>query len=265
MKLMNLNINGLKAFYNRGEGEGSLLDELLNEFDPDVLIFNETKCSKEDYQYWLSEWTDKYALVSAPNQYKAGYAGVGMMLKKTGDPKLLFQVSTPVMIDSEYDTGRIITLEYEDFYLVGTYVLNSGDKDDLRIEWDKEFREYLKTLQADKPVIILGDLNVCRAENDCWEFETYFDEMPGVKGYEIEDFANLLSDGYIDSFRKFHPEDEQYSWFSYRGNSRWTNKGFRLDYALVDKRLEDKIINSSILGGACQYSDHSPILLEINI
>lgn len=270
MRILSLNVNGLKAFYNRGEGDGYLLQDLIDNYDPDIIIFNETKCSNEDYKYWLSEWKDDWKLISARNQYNKGYAGVGMMVNNRvidRFPTMDTDICPPVMTDSKYDTGRILKLDFPDFYIIGVYVLNSGEKDEQRQLWDKEFHEYLRILQIDKPILVLGDMNVCSYSDDCWAFDQYFDSMPGVKSYEIDSFHLMLDqNNLIDSFRKCHPDDRHtYSWFSYRGASRYKNQGFRLDYALVDKRLEDKIIDSSILGKACQYSDHSPILLEIDI
>lgn len=265
MRIVSLNINGTKAFYNRGGQEAEVMDHLLWETGADIILFNETKCSPDDFNYWMDEWLGAYDSWATSNQYKRGYAGVAAMIKK-GVATRVIDVSYPIMIDSEYDSGRIITIKFPTFYLVGVYVLNSSDKDELRQEWDKEFHNYISSLKADLPVIIMGDMNVCSNEHDCWAFEEYFDSMPGVKSYEIDAFHKLLSQGFVDSFRELHPEDiERYSWFSYRGNSRWTNKGFRLDYALVDDRVKDKIQVSDIIGGACEYSDHSPIYLEINL
>lgn len=260
MKILSLNVNGLRAFYNRGGTEGGLLQSLLDSQDPDILLFQEIKCNPETYKYWLGEWENEYQLAAFHNQFQDSYAGVGAMVKKGIDARFF----TKTLIINNYDTGRIMRIDLKDKIILGVYVLNSGDKDDLRKEWNEKFLQYVEFLKQDKPVIILGDLNAVSSEQDCWAYEQYFDEMPGVKEYEINWLHDLLKLGFIDSFAQTHDEETwKYSWFSYRGDSRYSNKGFRLDYALVDEKLKKKIKSCEILGSACEYSDHSPVLLEI--
>lgn len=260
MKILSLNVNGLRAFYNRGGEEGGLLQSLLDSHDPDILLFQEIKCNANTYKYWLGEWENDYQLAAFHNQFQDSYAGVGAMVRRGIDAKFF----TKTLVINNYDTGRIMCIELEDMIILGVYVVNSGDKDDLRKEWNQKFLEYVDLLKSEKPVIILGDLNAVSGEMDCWAYDEYYDQMPGVKEYEITWLHNLLDHGFIDSFEKTHSEEDwKYSWFSYRGDSRYTNKGFRLDYALVDKKISSKIMSSEILGSPCEYSDHSPVLLEI--
>lgn len=269
MRILSLNVNGLRAFYNRGKGDGWLLQDLIDENDPDVILFQETKCSPEDVAYWLQEWQDNWNIYAVSNEYIKGYAGVAAMIRKDSGlvPGLKEEFLSYKLIESEYDTGRIVVLSNEEIAIVGVYVLNSGEKEELRIKWDKKFKSFLQKIQSNRKLIILGDLNATTDEYDCYAFTQYFDNCPGVMSFEIDALKSLMKDLQLtDSFRYMNKaEDYKYSWFSYRGNSRWNNQGFRLDYALVDDRLRSNIKVSDILGSPCQFSDHSPILLELEI
>lgn len=262
MKIVSLNVNGTKAFYNRGEGDGYLLDNLIKEHNPDIILLQETKCSKEDFIWWLSEFSD-YNFVCVPNKYKKGYAGVGALIKKS----LHILYNEHICINnSEYDSGRILELFTGKYYIIGVYVMNSGsDKEDLRFEWDLKFHEYLSALKYRHPVIVLGDFNSTRDDKDCYAFEQYFDQYPGCYKFEIDALNDLINSGFKDTFRELHGDEIKYSWFSYRGGARYNNQGWRLDYALVDDRIFDKVNSCEILGKPCEYSDHSPILLDINL
>ena len=258
MRIKSINCNGLKAAYNR--------DNFLGIFDdnPEVVMLQETKCSEARVGYWLCEH-DQYVPYSASNLSIKGYAGVTTLVRRDLVNKVL-SCSTPVLIGSEYDSGRIVTLEFDKFFLVNVYVLNSGSyKEALRKQWDTEFITYVAHLDTQKPVILLGDFNVCHTEMDHYHFDKYFDNHPGLYEFEIEDFNNLLFGArLVDVYRDTHQLDREYTWFSNFGNSRENNNGWRLDYALVSKELYiDYPMKSSIMNDA-KRSDHSLIELEID-
>lgn len=263
LKILSLNINGLKAFYNRGEGSGSLLDKLIAENNPDIILFQETKCTEDDVHYWLSEWENEWK-VFANSSEKKGYAGVACMIKNNLISKCL--VKQVNLMEGEYYSGRILEIAYGCLKIVNVYTLNSGsEKANLRVNWDKEFINYIQGLRDYRKVIVMGDLNSVTDEKDCYAYEAYFDIMPGVCEFEIEALKSLKKTANLfDSFRELNPETVEYSWFSYRGSSRWNNQGFRLDYALLDESLRSNLKSSEILGSPCEYSDHSPILLTLN-
>ena len=171
-------------------------------------------------------------------------------------------------IDKHDQEGRVITTEFNHFYLVNVYVPNasSGLK---RLpyraqEWDIDFSAYLKQLDAQKPVIICGDMNVCHQRIDIARPDSNYNKSPGYTQAEIDGFNHILDVGFVDSFRALHPEDQKFSWWSYRGGARARNVGWRLDYFLVSERMMPHVsvadIHKEILG-----SDHCPISLTLNL
>jgi len=261
MKIISLNVNGFRSFYNRSDGDGILLKNLIKTKDPDIILFQEIKCDNDTFRDWTEEFTE-YNSVSYHNKYKSGYAGVAALIKKSVKYLNTFEIIN--LPDVEYDSGRILCIEFNDLYILGIYTLNSGsDKEELRELWDIELNNKILELSTNKNVVILGDLNSTRDYRDCYNFDEYYDQYPGCYEFEINALNNLIENYFIDSYRYLHDEIK-YSWFSYRGDARWTNKGWRLDYALVDNRLGNSIKSSEILGNPCEYSDHSPIYLELD-
>ncbi|MGE7980576.1 exodeoxyribonuclease III [Psychrobacillus sp. NPDC093200] len=249
MKLVSWNVNGLRACVNKG-----FLD-YFQEVNADVVCLQETKLQEgqillelEGYeQYW------NYAL-------KKGYSGTAIFTKI----KPLSVKYGVGELETE-DEGRIITMEFEDFYLVNVYTPNA--KRDLtrlpyRLEWEDEMRTYLKQLDTVKPVLMCGDLNVAHAELDLKNAKS----NRGNSGFTIEErgkMTSLLEEGFVDTFRYFHPDKEgAYTWWSYMSKVRERNIGWRIDYFIASQKLVPRLksasIDSHILG-----SDHCPILLEI--
>ena len=250
MKCISWNVNGLRACVGKG-----FLDAFA-EFGADAVCLQETKLQQgqidlnlEGYQqYW------NYA-------EKKGYSGTACFTRQQ-PLTVTYGIGIP-----ELDTeGRLITLEYDRFYLVTCYTPNSQQelkRLDHRLSWDKAFREYLVALDAKKPVIACGDLNVAATAIDLKNPKT----NEGNAGYSLperESFAALLSAGFTDSFRCLYPEKVLYSWWSYRFQARAKNAGWRIDYFLVSDRIREKITQADILTDI-QGSDHCPVTLEIDV
>ncbi|KAB3531309.1 exodeoxyribonuclease III [Alkaliphilus pronyensis] len=249
MKLISWNVNGLRACVGKG------FIDYFKEADADIFCLQETKLQKgqielelEGYhQYW------NYAV-------KKGYSGTAIFTRI--EP---IAVSYGLNIEEHDQEGRVITLEYEDFYLVNVYTPNSQRgllRLDYRISWEDAFRGYIKELDSKKPVILCGDLNVAHKEIDLKNPKTN-KLNAGFTQEERTKITELLNEGFVDSFRLLYPEKEgAYTWWSYMGKARERNTGWRIDYFIISERLKDKVneaqIHSDILG-----SDHCPVSLEI--
>ena len=247
MKLISWNVNGLRACVKKG-----FLDYFKSE-DADIFCLQETKLQEgqidldlEGYhQYW------NYA-------EKKGYSGTAIFTKK--EP---LNVYYGINMEHHDKEGRVITLEFEDFFMVTVYTPNSQSelaRLEYRMEWEDDFRNYLLELSSKKGVVVCGDLNVAHKEIDLKNPKTNR-KNAGFTDEERDKFSTLLSSGFIDTFRYFNPDLEGiYSWWSYRFNARKNNDGWRIDYFLVSNNLEDRIkeasIDTEILG-----SDHCPVKL----
>ena len=247
MKFISWNVNGFRAVLTKG------FAEIFSDLDADFFCLQETKMqpgqadfAPEGYHsYWFSA-------------EKKGYSGTAVFAKK--EP-----ISVSYGIDGKHaDEGRVITLEYDDFYLVCAYVPNAQDglkRIDYRMEFEDDMREYLSALDTHKSVVYCGDLNVARTELDLKNPKANI----GNAGFSYEErgkFEELLSSGFTDSYRHLYPDTVKYSWWSYRFRARENNAGWRIDYFLVSDRIADKIISADILTDI-MGSDHCPVLLEI--
>ena len=246
-KLVSWNVNRLRACVKKG-----FLD-VMNELDADVFCVQETKLQEgqidldlpEYYQYW------NYA-------QKKGYSGTAVFTKEKP-----ISVSNGIGMEEHDQEGRVITLEYEEYYLVTCYTPNSQSelkRLPYRMKWEDDFRAYLKSLEKDKPVILCGDLNVAHNEIDLKNPKTNR-KNAGFSDQEREKFTELLEAGFIDTFRYFYPDVEgAYSWWSYRFKAREKNAGWRIDYFCVSEELADRLaeamIHTDIMG-----SDHCPVSL----
>ena len=249
MKLISWNVNGLRACMNKG-----FLD-FFAESGADIFCIQESKLQEGQvdlelpgyHQYW------NYA-------EKKGYSGTAIFAKN--EP---LSVSYGIGIDEHDKEGRVITLEYDNFYLVTCYTPNSQNelkRLPYRMQWEDDFREYLKTLDAKKPVVLCGDLNVAHNEIDLKNPKTNR-KNAGFSDEERSKMTELLSSGFTDTFRYFYPDAEGiYSWWSYRFKAREKNAGWRIDYFITSKRINDKLkkaaIHTDVLG-----SDHCPVEVDI--
>jgi len=249
-KMISWNVNGLRAVLKKG-----FLD-FLKDSDPDFLCIQETKLQEGQVDLDLPEYNDywNYAV-------KKGYAGTAILTKYK--PVGVYNDMGIVMHDNE---GRIITLEYENFYFVNVYTPNSQrglTRLEYRQVWDKDFLAYMKNLEGNKPVIFCGDLNVAHKEIDLARPKDNRHNA-GFTDEEREDFDKIVDAGFIDTFREFNKEGGNYSWWSYMFNARANNVGWRIDYFLISQmlrpHLKDAFILSDVMG-----SDHCPVGIEVDL
>ena len=251
MKMISWNVNGLRAAVGKG-----FLD-YFKEADADIFSLQETKLQAGQidlelegyYQYW------NYA-------EKKGYSGVAAFTKK--EP---MNVTYGIGVEEHDHEGRVITMEFENFYHVTVYTPNSQAENarlDYRMDWDDAFRAYVKGLDEKKPVIICGDLNVAHNEIDLKNPKTNR-RSAGFTDEERGKFTELLEAGFVDSFRHFYPDmKEIYSWWSYRFKAREKNAGWRIDYYVTSESLREKLMDAKI-HTQVMGSDHCPVELEIEL
>ena len=250
MRLVSWNVNGIRACVQKG-----FLD-FFQEIDADIFCIQESKMQAgqldlelEGYhQYW------NYA-------EKKGYSGTAIFTKK--EP---ISVSYGIGIEEHDKEGRVITLEFDDFYMITVYTPNSQNelaRLPYRMTWEDAFLAYLKKLEETKPVVFCGDLNVAHKEIDLKNPKSNR-KNAGFTDEEREKFSVLLENGFVDTFRHFYPDMENiYSWWSYRFSARAKNAGWRIDYFVVSECLKDRLVDAKILT-EIMGSDHCPVLLEMN-
>lgn len=250
LKLISWNVNGIRACVKKG------FIEFFNEIDVDIFAVQETKLQQNQieldfkgyYQYW------NYA-------QKKGYSGTAIFTK-------IEPISVFYGIDiQEHDTeGRVITLEYDNFYFVTVYTPNSQrelTRLSYRVKWETDFRQYIVNLSYKKPVIFCGDMNVAHNEIDLKNPKPNVGNA-GFTNEERQEFNNLLNAGFIDSYRYVYPDKtEQYTWWSYMNKARQRNVGWRIDYFILSESLKDKIIDAKIYPDILG-SDHCPVGLDIS-
>ena len=250
MKLASWNVNGLRAVMGKG-----FLDS-IHILDCDIFCLQETKLQEGQINLELEGYSQYWNYAD-----KKGYSGVAVFSRIQP-----ISVNKGIGIDEHDHEGRVLTLEFEDFYFVGCYTPNSQDglkRLDYRVKWEDDFREYLMRLDRVKPVILCGDLNVAHEEIDIKNPKANHMNA-GFTDQEREKMTCLLSSGFTDTFRMLHPEETgAYSWWSYRFHARENNAGWRIDYFIVSDRLKTRVknaaIHSEIFG-----SDHCPVTLELN-
>lgn len=251
MKLVSWNVNGIRAALKKG------FMDFFNDIDADIFCLQEIKLSEGQldleldgyYQYW------NYA-------EKKGYSGTAVFTKE--EP---LHVSYGIDIDEHDHEGRVITCEYEDFFLVTCYTPNSQrglTRLDYRMTWEDDFRDYLNMLKNVKPVVLCGDLNVAHKEIDL-KNPSSNKKNAGFTEEERTQFQNLLDAGYTDTFRHLYPDAEDcYSWWSYITKARDRNAGWRIDYFVISDDLNDAVVEADIRDDIFG-SDHCPVYLELDI
>lgn len=249
MKLISWNVNGLRANVKKG------FMDYFTRVDADVFSIQETKLQEGQielelpgyYQYW------NYA-------EKKGYSGTAVFTKIKP-----LNVYYGIGISNHDNEGRVITCEFEDFFLVNVYTPNSQPelaRLSYRMEWEDDFRSYLKNLEVSKPVILCGDLNVAHKEIDLKNPKTNR-KSAGFSDEERAKMTELLGAGFIDTFRYFYPDKEgAYTWWSYMGRARERNTGWRIDYFVISEALKDRLVSASI-HSEVMGSDHCPVELQI--
>ena len=249
MKFISWNVNGIRACVQKG------FVDFFKEADADIFCLQETKMQEgqlvldlpEYHQYWNSA-------------VKKGYSGTAIFTKK--EP---LSVTYGLGIEEHDQEGRVITLEFEDFYFITVYTPNSQSelaRLDYRMKWEEDFLTYLKKLEETKPVIFCGDLNVAHTEIDLKNPKTNR-KNAGFTDEERQKFTELLNAGFVDTFRYFYPEQTGiYSWWSYRFSARAKNAGWRIDYFCVSESLKDRLEDAKILTDI-MGSDHCPVELDI--
>ena len=236
MKMISWNVNGIRACMNKG------FEEFLKNINADIICLQETKIQEEQKNKELSS-------NQTFNQYfqywnyaeKKGYSGTAILTKK--EP---ISVKYGIGIEEHDKEGRVITLEFENFYMVTIYTPNSKrelERLEYRMEWEDEIRKYLNHIKKNKPVIMCGDLNVAHEEIDLKNPKTNTHNAGFTKEERMK-MTNLLESGFIDTYRYLYPEKIEYSWWSYMGHAREKNIGWRIDYFIVSDDIKNKILNA---------------------
>ena len=246
-KYISWNVNGLRAVIKKG------FLEYIEEEKPDIIGLQEIKLSEGQLDLEIPGYNMYYNYAE-----RKGYSGTAIFTKEKP-----INVTYGIGMEEHDNEGRVITAEFFEYYFVTVYTPNSKDKLlrlDYRMIWEDEFLKYLKNLEKSKPVIVCGDLNVAHKEIDLKNPKTNT-RNPGFTIEERNKFTNLLDSGFIDTFRYFYPDKEfAYSWWSYRGNARKNNTGWRIDYFCVSESLKNRITDAEIQSNI-EGSDHCPVVL----
>jgi len=255
LHIINWNVNGIRSIIKKD------FIKDVRQLAPDILCLQETKASVEETKSALELLPEYKAYVNSCKTRK-GYSGTTIMSKT--EP---LQVVCDMNVDEHDQEGRVMAVEFDSFFLVTVYTPNSGEglkRLDYREKWDTEFRNYVVSLKAKKPVIICGDLNVAHQAIDIARSKENYNRSAGYTQREIDGFTKLLEAGFIDTFRRFYPEEVRYTYWNAMFNSRARNVGWRIDYFLVSESIlanvKDSIIYDHVPG-----SDHCPVGLKIEL
>jgi len=256
MRIISWNVNGIRAVAKKNFFED------FETMAPDVLCLQETKAQDNQVEETLEQLKDRYHLFSN-SAVRKGYSGVAILTKEKP-----LSVKADIGIEEHDQEGRVLTAEYPDFFLVTVYVPNSGGellRLDYRTQWDKAFYAFLKDLEAKKPVVVCGDLNVAHKDIDLARPKPNYNKAAGYMQAEIDGIDRYTEGGLLDTFRVLHPEKTgAYTWWSYRGGARERNVGWRIDYFLSSEALIPKLNKAFILNQVLG-SDHCPVGIELNL
>jgi len=254
MKIISWNVNGIRAIAKKG------FAAIIKNENPDVFCLQETKATVAQTIEVLKDDLPEYEFYGN-EATKKGYSGTAI-ITKTKPISVLYGIG----IEEHDDEGRVITAEFEDYFLVTVYVPNSKsglERLDYRKTWDADFLAFCLNLEDKKPVIVCGDLNVAHQAIDLKNPKSNYNKSAGYTQTEIDGMDNWLKNGYLDSYRLFYPDEVKYSWWSYRFSARTKNIGWRIDYFLVSNKLKSKLktaeIHNDLLG-----SDHCPVSIILN-
>ena len=254
MKIVSWNVNGIRAIAKKG------FEESRSALNSDILCLQETKAQSAEVEKALSLSDHQPLFIN--HAERKGYSGTALISKK--EP---LKVTYDMGVEEHDAEGRIITAEYDRFFLVNVYVPNSGRelvRLDYRSEWDKDFLNYLQQLDREKPVVACGDFNVAHQAMDLKNPKSNYNKTAGYTQVEIDGFSNILAGGFIDTFRHQHPDEIAYSYWSFRMNARANNVGWRIDYFLISESLKKHLMDSFILPDY-MGSDHCPVGVELDL
>ena len=249
MKIVSWNVNGIRAIINKD------FKQIVKEIDADIICLQETKATTEQVSITL-QLIDGYNLYANAAKTRKGYSGTAILSKTKP-----ISVQNDMGMEVHDQEGRVVAAEFEEFYVVAVYVPNSGNellRLDYRIQWDKDFLEYLKGLEIHKPVVVCGDFNVAHRPIDLARPKENYNKSAGYTQREIDGFDAFINHGFVDTFRFKYPDTVKYSWWSYRAGARQNNVGWRIDYFLVSNKIIAKIGDAFILNEIAG-SDHCPV------
>ncbi len=252
MRIVSWNVNGIRAAMKKA------FPASVEAMKLDILCLQETKAQEDQVIEALSEMKDYH--LYANSAVKKGYSGTAILTKRKP-----ITVRLDMGLDHHDQEGRVIALEFEDYFLVTVYTPNSGSelkRLSYRQQWDADFLAYLKTLEKEKPLIVCGDLNVAHQPIDLARPKENYNKSAGYMQEEIDGMDRLISAHFVDSFRQINPDKVKYSWWSFRAGARERNVGWRIDYFLTSPSLTAKIKDADILNDV-MGSDHCPVLLDL--
>ncbi len=255
MKITSWNVNGLRAAIKKDFAAS------LAHLNTDILCLQETK-AQDDQVHEALEGISGYHVYSH-SAVRKGYSGVAILSRR--EP---LDVSRGMGIEAHDQEGRVLVAEYDDFILLTVYTPNSGSelaRLPYRGDWDAAFLDYARSLDARKPLLICGDLNVAHREIDLARPKPNYNKSAGYTQQEIDGMDNMLEVGFVDTFRHLHPDTVKYSWWSYRAGARGKNIGWRIDYFLASLRLVDKMLIGAEIHNEIMGSDHCPVSVELKL
>ncbi|TXS94012.1 exodeoxyribonuclease III [Parahaliea maris] len=254
MKITSWNVNGLRAVMKKDFAAS------LQSLQTDVICLQETK-AQDDQVIAALEGIDGYHVYSNSAERK-GYSGVAILSRTQP-----LAVQADIGIEEHDREGRVLTAEFEDYYLVTVYTPNSGSelvRLPYRQGWDNAFLEFVKKLEAHKPVLMCGDFNVAHREIDIARPKPNYNKSAGYTQAEIDGMDRIIAAGFTDTFRHLHPDEVKYSWWSYRAGARGKNIGWRIDYFLGSDNLVQEHITSADIHNEIMGSDHCPVSVDLN-
>ena len=252
MRIISFNVNGIRAIMNKDFGQS------MEQMNPDIICFQETKAQDDQVAEALNGFSDFFLYTNSAE--RKGYSGTAILTKIKP-----LAVHKDIGIEEHDKEGRVLTLEFDDFYLTTVYVPNSGSellRLGYRTTWDTAFLAYLKKLEQSKPVVVCGDFNVAHKAIDLARPKENYNKAAGYMQEEIDGMDAFTANGLVDTYRHIHGDHVKYTWWSYRGGARERNVGWRIDYFLASKsfipKIKDAFILNEIMG-----SDHCPVGIEI--
>lgn len=255
MKIISFNVNGIRAIIKK-----DFLSD-VKALDVDVLCLQETKSTVDQAKEAIGDLSG-YRYFGNESKARKGYSGTGILTRQ--EP---ISAMYDMGVEEHDQEGRVITLEYADFYLVTVYVPNSGSdlkRLEYRQKWDADFLKFLKTLEAKKPVVVCGDFNVAHKSIDLARPKANYNKSAGHMQEEIDGMDAFTSNGLVDTFRLKYGDEVKYSWWSYRGGAREKNVGWRIDYFLVSDAIKNNVEDAFILNDVFG-SDHCPVGISLKV